>query len=91
MVVAMYVVVVYDVEQRRVAKVCQFLRRYLNWVQNSAFEGELSESQLEEVIVGVRKLVNRTSDSVYFYVIPDRKWCKRRVVGVEKSLSDTIL
>jgi CRISPR-associated protein Cas2 len=87
----MYVVVVYDVEQRRVAKVCHFLRRYLNWVQNSAFEGELSESQLEEVIVGVRKLVNRTSDSVYFYVIPDRKWCKRRVVGVEKSLSDTIL
>jgi CRISPR-associated protein Cas2 len=87
----MYVVVVYDVEQRRVAKVCQLLRRYLNWVQNSAFEGELSESQLEEVIVGVRKLVNRTSDSVYFYVIPDRKWCKRRVVGVEKSLSDTIL
>jgi CRISPR-associated protein Cas2 len=87
----MYVVVVYDVEQRRVAKVCQFLRRYLNWVQNSAFEGELSESQLEEVIVGVRKLVNRTTDSVYFYVIPDRKWCKRRVVGVEKSLSDTIL
>jgi len=87
----MYVVVVYDVEQRRVAKVCQFLRRYLNWVQNSAFEGELSESQLEEVIIGVRKLVNRTSDSVYFYVIPDRKWCKRRVVGVEKSLSDTIL
>jgi CRISPR-associated protein Cas2 len=87
----MYVVVVYDVEQRRVVKVCQFLRRYLNWVQNSAFEGELSESQLEEVIVGVRKLVNRTSDSVYFYVIPDRKWCKRRVVGVEKSLSDTIL
>jgi CRISPR-associated protein Cas2 len=87
----MYVVVVYDVEQRRVAKVCQFLRRYLNWVQNSAFEGELSESQLEEVIVGIRKLVNRTSDSVYFYVIPDRKWCKRRVVGVEKSLSDTIL
>jgi CRISPR-associated protein Cas2 len=87
----MYVVVVYDVEQRRVAKVCQFLRRYLNWVQNSAFEGELSESQLEEVIVGVRKLVNRTSDSVYFYVIPDRKWCKRRVVGIEKSLSDTIL
>jgi len=87
----MYVVVVYDVEQRRVAKVCQFLRRYLNWVQNSAFEGELSESQLEEVIVGIRKLIDRASDSVYLYVIPDRKWCKRRVVGIEKSLSDTIL
>lgn len=87
----MYVVVVYDVEQKRVAKVCQFLRRYLNWVQNSAFEGELTEAQLEEVISGIREIVNRRSDSVYFYVVPDRRWCRRRVVGVEKSITDAIL
>jgi CRISPR-associated protein Cas2 len=90
-VVAMYVVVVYDVEQKRVGKVCQFLRRYLNWVQNSAFEGELTEGQLEEVIAGIRDIVNRRSDSVYFYVIPDRRWCRRRVVGVEKNITDAIL
>ena len=31
---AMYVIIVYDVEQKRVQKVCNFLRRYLCWVQN---------------------------------------------------------
>jgi CRISPR-associated protein Cas2 len=46
-VTVMYVVIVYDVEQTRVAKVCQYLRRWLHWVQNSAFEGELTEAQLE--------------------------------------------
>jgi CRISPR-associated protein Cas2 len=90
-VVIMYVLVVYDVDQGRVAKVCQFLRRYLTWVQNSAFEGELTEGQLEEVVIGIRKIIDRRSDSVYFYVIPDRKWCRRRVVGIEKSPSETIL
>ncbi|OYT61981.1 CRISPR-associated endonuclease Cas2, partial [Thermoplasmatales archaeon ex4484_30] len=28
------------------------MRRYLNWIQNSVFEGELTESQLMEVKSG---------------------------------------
>ena len=35
----MYVIVVYDVEEKRVAKVLKYLRSYLNCVQNSVFEG----------------------------------------------------
>lgn len=42
----MYIIVVYDVNQNRVGRVCQYLRRFLHWVQNSAFEGEVTESQL---------------------------------------------
>jgi len=38
----MYVIIVYDVEVERVARVCQYLRRHLHWVQNSAFEGEIT-------------------------------------------------
>jgi len=45
----MYVIIVYDIDQSRVAKVCQYLRRWLHWVQNSTFEGELTESQLERI------------------------------------------
>ena len=33
----MYVILVYDVAQERVAKVCKALRRRLTWVQNSVF------------------------------------------------------
>ena len=34
----MYVVIAYDVNVERVNKVKKFLRKYLNWVQNSLFE-----------------------------------------------------
>jgi len=87
----MYVIIVYDVAQSRVGAVCRYLRRYLHWVQNSSFEGELSEGQLEELKHGVRKLLDLEEDSLYIYTIPDRKWCSRDVIGVEKKTIDTIL
>lgn len=39
----MYTIVVYDVGEKRVAKVCKYLRTVLQWMQNSVFEGELTE------------------------------------------------
>ena len=37
----MYVLLVYDVEEKRVVKALKLCRQYLNWIQNSVFEGEL--------------------------------------------------
>ena len=42
----MYVIIVYDIDVKRVAKVCKYLRQHLNWVQNSVFEGGLTKAQL---------------------------------------------
>ena len=35
----MYIILVYDIQVERVAKVCKYLRQHLNWIQNSVFEG----------------------------------------------------
>lgn len=45
----MYYILVYDVNQKRVNKMLKLLRKYMNWVQNSVFEGELSDSQIEKL------------------------------------------
>ncbi len=45
----MYVLIVYDISVERVTKVHKCLKRYLNWRQNSVFEGELTEAQIEAV------------------------------------------
>lgn len=45
----MYAIVVYDVGEQRVAKVCKYLRTVLQWMQNSIFEGELTEAQIERM------------------------------------------
>ncbi|MBT9252207.1 MAG: CRISPR-associated endonuclease Cas2 [Brockia lithotrophica] len=81
----MYVIVVYDVEQARVAKVCRYLRRFLHWVQNSAFEGELTEAQLKRVKNELNRLINPQTDSVYIYRLPGKKWIKKEVLGQEKN------
>lgn len=87
----MYVVIVYDVEQSRVAKVCQFLRRFLRWVQNSAFEGELTEAQLERIKAELADLIDPNYDSVYIYRLPDKKWVTKEVLGQAKAITDALL
>ena len=55
----MYLIVVYDVGEERVGKVCKFMRRYLPRVQNSVFEGELPESKLEAMKAGPEQTAHR--------------------------------
>ena len=81
----MYVLVVYDVEQKRVQKVCNLLRRYLHWVQNSAFEGELTRVQLERIKYELKRILDLDYDSVYFYIFPDFAPYRKEVLGVRKQ------
>jgi CRISPR-associated protein Cas2 len=37
----MYVILVYDMGEKRVSKMMKHCRKYLNWIQNSVFEGKL--------------------------------------------------
>lgn len=87
----MYVIIVYDIEQERVNKVCKFLRRYLNWVQNSAFEGEISEAQIERVKSGLTDIMDLDKDSVYVYILRDPKWMKKEILGQTKGRTENIL
>lgn len=87
----MYTIIVYDVAEERVSRVCKFLRRFLNWVQNSAFEGELTEGQIERIKAGLDDIINQEEDSVYFYVARDKKWLKKEVLGQDKNLSEAII
>ncbi|RLF61137.1 MAG: CRISPR-associated endonuclease Cas2 [Thermoplasmata archaeon] len=87
----MYVIVVYDVAVERVAKVCQFLRMYLNWIQNSVFEGELTQSQFLEVKNGIGEIINQNEDTVRFYVLRSKDLVKIDTIGIEKSDTSTII
>ena len=80
----MYIIVVYDVGEERVGKVCKFMRRYLPRVQNSVFEGDLPESKLAAMKAGLGKLLVAERDSVLLWVLRDAKWVDRQVLGREK-------
>jgi CRISPR-associated protein Cas2 len=87
----MYTIIVYDVGEKRVSHACKYLRCFLNWVQNSAFEGELTVGQIERIKAGLGDIIDPDEDSVYFYVARDKKWLKKEVLGQNKNLNDTII
>ena len=65
----MYIIMVYDVNEKRVAKILKIGRKYLNWVQNSVLEGELSPGKYEKLKLEIKRLINEKEDSVRFYVM----------------------
>jgi CRISPR-associated protein Cas2 len=87
----MYILIVYDIEVKRVTKVHKFLKRHLHWVQNSVFEGELTDAQIETVRVGLRRLLNDEIDSVLLYTARDRRWLARETLGCERGETTNLL
>jgi len=81
----MYVIIAYDVAVERLDAVRKTLKQYLNWVQNSAFEGELTEGKLEELSMRIRDVIDEKVDSVICYTLSNPKWLKKRVIGIEKG------
>ena len=81
----MYFIIVYDIDVKRVAKVCKYLRQYLNWVQNSVFEGELTKAQFARVKSGLLGIIDENEDSVLIYQMRHEKWMDKQVIGIEKN------
>ena len=87
----MYVLVVYDVDVKRVSRVHKYLKRYLHWVQNSVFEGELTDAQIEEVKVGLQRTLIREDDSVLLYTARDQRWLDKQIIGCERGQTNNFL
>ncbi len=77
--------------QKRVGKMLKLCRRYLNWIQNSVFEGELTEVQLKELLHEAKRVMDEDEDSLILFKNRDRKWLDKQIVGVERQSTDDFL
>lgn len=87
----MYVILVYDIGEKRVGKMLKHCRKYLNWIQNSVFEGEITDVKLKELLAGARKIMDEARDSVIIFKSRDEKWLDKELVGVERMTTDNFL
>lgn len=60
-------------------------------MQNSVFEGELTQAQIERVKSGLSKVADLDCDSVLIYAARDRQWLSRESLGVEKGATSNFL
>ncbi|ABO49086.1 CRISPR-associated protein, Cas2 family [Desulforamulus reducens MI-1] len=87
----MFVILVYDVNQKRVAKVLKRCRQYLTWVQNSVLEGEISDVNLKKLKMELQKIINKEEDSVIFYTMRTTNYSSRELIGLQKNEEGNII
>ena len=63
----MFVILSYDVSEKRVEKVGKTVRKYLWEVHKSVYNGHLTERQFENLKIALRKLIVPAEDSIYIY------------------------
>lgn len=81
----MYIILVYDIGQKRVGKMLKLCRQNLNWIQNSVFEGALTPSQLNELKMKAKKIMVAEEDSLIIFTSRNEEWLKKEVIGKEKN------
>ena len=87
----MYVVLVYDMGENRVGKMLKLCRKYLNWIQNSVFEGEITDVKLKELLFLAEAIMEKDTDSVIIFKSRQEKWLDKQIVGKQRSPTDNFL
>ncbi len=87
----MYVIAVYDINEKRVNKVLKICRKYLIWIQNSVLEGEITKAKYEKLKMEISDVIHEDEDSVVFYILRDTKYSSREILGQEKGERSNII
>lgn len=75
----------YDVQENKCAKLKKICDNYLNHIQNSVYEGELSNLLLKQLKVKLDTIIDKNTDSIIIFTTNNPKWLIKEVIGVEKN------
>lgn len=87
----MRIIAVYDIGEKRVSKVRKVFLKFLNPVQFSVFEGDLTEASYRKLRNQLSGIIDNTYDSIIFFCMDNPKWMIKEVMGVEKNDLNNIL
>jgi CRISPR-associated protein Cas2 len=59
-------------------------------VQNSVFEGELTDAQFERLKLGLKEIITGSEDAIVIYQFSSQRWVNRHTLGVEKNPTDNL-
>ena len=87
----MFVIVSYDIGENRVSKIHKILKKYLQWTQNSVFEGEITKGKLDQCLAEISAKINPQVDSLYVYRVANPRNIEKIVYGTEKDFETMFL
>jgi CRISPR-associated protein Cas2 len=94
--VTLYIILVYDIVmdekgKKILPKVYKICKKYLVHIQNSVFEGELSESQVTKLQIELKKHIRTDMDSLIVFQTRNEKWLSKEFWGKEDDKTSIFL
>lgn len=92
----MYVILVYDISgenggEKVLNKVFKICKKYLSHIQNSVFEGELSEVQILKMNKELNQWIRKDIDSVILFKSRSDRWMKKEMWGKNDDATDNFI
>ena len=81
----MFVILSYDVQEVRCAKIAKIAKKYLNYMQRSLYQGYLTEKQLKRLQEELFPRIDPENDSVIIYSLrSDSDVCIEKIGAVKE-------
>ncbi len=81
----MFVILMYDFGEKRVGKALKTCRKYLTWIQNSVFEGEISVGNFKKLKAELKRIMDAEYDSAIIYTFQSLKYSEKEIMGCERN------
>lgn len=94
--IELYVVLVYDIKTdedgpRILNKTFKICKRYLNHIQNSVFEGELSKTQIMNLKYELDAVIRKDVDSIILFKSRSNRWLEKEMWGIVEDQTSNFL
>ena len=92
----MYVILVYDIKSdeggaKVLNKTFKTCKKYLMHIQNSVFEGEITEAQLIKLQMELKSFIRKDRDSLIVFKSRNEKWIPKEMWGVQDDKTSNFL
>lgn len=87
----MFVIVAYDVNQKRNRKIHKLCRRYLYAAEESVFEGIITDAKLELLKKEIKEILVPDEDACIIYEMNSTRYCTKECIGTAESRKNSII
>lgn len=92
----MYIILVYDIMmdekgKKILPKVYKLCKRYLSHIQNSVFEGELTEAQILTLERELKHFIRQDVDSLIVFKARNERWLEKEFWGKKDDSTSMFL
>lgn len=78
----MFVILVYDVNAKRVGKIGKICRKYLKRVQRSVYEGDMTQKQLMTLQKELEHIIVSEEDMISIYQFESIRYAHKSKIGI---------